>query len=140
VALSLALAKRPRLLLLDEPVAALDPLARRDFIELLLDAVHEDDLTVIMSSHLVSDLECICDYMVLLAASQVQLCGTVASVLDADLAREIREKAAWDEGRPTRTKSARKSRPSTLEEVVLRHMEAAISTRQPVQHSLRGER
>jgi len=140
VALSLALAKRPRLLLLDEPVAALDPLARRDFIKLLLDAVREEDLTVIMSSHLVSDLERISDYVVLLASSQVQLCGTVASILDADLESEVREIADWDRTRSTRTKTTSEYPPSSLEEVVLRHMEAAVSTRPLVQQSHRGER
>jgi ABC-2 type transport system ATP-binding protein len=65
VGLSLALAKRPRLLLLDEPVAALDPLARR---ESLTEAVADGDLSVILSSHLLHDLERICDHLILLAA------------------------------------------------------------------------
>lgn len=55
VALALALAKRPRLLLLDEPLAALDPLARRDFLTVLTGAVADGELTVVLSSHLVSD-------------------------------------------------------------------------------------
>ena len=81
VALALALAKRPRLLLLDEPVAALDPLARRDFLTALAEAVAGGDLTVVLSSHLVSDLDRVCDHLILLAASEVQLCGGIAEIL-----------------------------------------------------------
>lgn len=81
VALSLALAKRPRLLLLDEPVAALDPLARRQFLATLADAVAAGGLTVVLSSHLVADLERVCDHLILLAASRVQLCGDIDAVL-----------------------------------------------------------
>jgi len=81
VALSLTLAKRPRLLLLDEPVAALDPLARRQFLAVLADAVAVGGLTVVLSSHLVADLERTCDHLILLAASQVQLCGDIDTLL-----------------------------------------------------------
>jgi ABC-2 type transport system ATP-binding protein len=81
VALSLTLAKRPRLLLLDEPVAALDPLARRQFLATLADAVAAGGLTVMLSSHLVADMERICDHLILLAASRVQLCGDIDTVL-----------------------------------------------------------
>jgi ABC-2 type transport system ATP-binding protein len=81
VALSLALAKRPRLLLLDEPVAALDPLARRQFLATLADAVAVGGLTVVLSSHLVADIERVCDHLILLAASRVQLCGDIDTVL-----------------------------------------------------------
>jgi ABC-2 type transport system ATP-binding protein len=81
VALSLALAKRPRLLLLDEPVAALDPLARRHFLRLLSEAVADGDLTVVISSHLISDLERVCDHVVLLAAATTQLCGDIETLL-----------------------------------------------------------
>jgi ABC-2 type transport system ATP-binding protein len=81
VALSLTLAKRPRLLLLDEPVAALDPLARRQFLATLADAVAVGGLTVVLSSHLVADMERVCDHLILLAASRVQLCGDIEMVL-----------------------------------------------------------
>jgi ABC-2 type transport system ATP-binding protein len=81
VALSLTLAKRPRLLLLDEPVAALDPLARRLFLATLADAVAAGGLTVMLSSHLVADLERVCDHLILLAASRVQLCGDIDALL-----------------------------------------------------------
>jgi ABC-2 type transport system ATP-binding protein len=81
VALALALAKRPRLLLLDEPVAALDPLARRRFLSSLAEAVADGELTVLLSSHLVADLERVCDHVVLLAAGQTQLCGDIDDIL-----------------------------------------------------------
>jgi ABC-2 type transport system ATP-binding protein len=81
VALSLTLAKRPRLLLLDEPLAALDPLARRHFLATLAEAVAGGDLTVVLSSHLLVDLERICDHLILLAASRVQLCGDIETLL-----------------------------------------------------------
>ena len=71
VGLGLALAKRPRLLLLDEPVAALDPLARREFLAALSEAVADGDLSVILSSHLLHDLERVCDHVILLSASRV---------------------------------------------------------------------
>ena len=81
VALSLALAKRPRLLLLDEPVAALDPFARRQFLATLADAVAVGGLTVVLSSHLVADMERVCDHLILLAASRVQLSGDIDTLL-----------------------------------------------------------
>ena len=81
VGLGLALAKRPRLLLLDEPVAALDPLARREFLASLTEAVADGDLSVILSSHLLHDLERVCDHLILLAASRTQLVGDIDDVL-----------------------------------------------------------
>src|SRR5579875_263462 len=75
VALALALAKRPQVLLLDEPVASLDPLARRDFLRTLMEAVVEQGMTVLLSSHIVADLERVCDYLIILAASRVPLAG-----------------------------------------------------------------
>ncbi len=81
VALTLALAKRPELLVLDEPVAALDPLARREFLQGLMEAVAEDALTVVLSSHIVAELERVCDYLVILAAGGVQLAGSIEEIL-----------------------------------------------------------
>ena len=81
VGLSLALAKRPRLLLLDEPVAALDPLARREFLDALAEAAADRGLSVILSSHLLHDLERVCDYLILLAASRTQLCDSIDDVI-----------------------------------------------------------
>jgi ABC-2 type transport system ATP-binding protein len=82
VALGLTLAKRPRVLLLDEPVAALDPLARRHFLGTLADAVAQGGLTVVLSSHLVADIERVCDHLILLSASRVQLCGDIKDLLN----------------------------------------------------------
>ena len=81
VALALALAKKPRLLLLDEPVAALDPLARHDFLSSLAQAVAEGGLTVVMSSHLLADLERVSDHVIVLAAGKTQLCDDIETVL-----------------------------------------------------------
>jgi ABC-2 type transport system ATP-binding protein len=81
VALSLALAKRPRVLLLDEPLAALDPLARREFLTSLADVTVEGDVTVVLSSHLVHDLERVCNHLILLTASRVRLCADIDDVL-----------------------------------------------------------
>lgn len=81
VALALALAKRPQLLLLDEPVASLDPLARREFLQALMGAVAEDGTTVLLSSHLLGDLERICDYLIVLQAGRMQLQGGVEDLL-----------------------------------------------------------
>ena len=81
LALTLALAKRPRFLVLDEPVASLDPLARREFLQLLMEAVAEDELSVILSSHLIADLERVCDYLIVLAGSRVQVAGPIDELL-----------------------------------------------------------
>lgn len=81
VALALALAKRPSVLLLDEPVASLDPIAREDLMHVLLQAVVDDGLTVVISSHVVSELAAVCDYVVVLADGVVQLAGDVDAVL-----------------------------------------------------------
>jgi ABC-2 type transport system ATP-binding protein len=81
VALALAIAKRPDVLILDEPAAALDPLARREFLQALMEAVVERELTVLMSSHLLADLERVCDHLVVLAAGGVQLTGTIDEIV-----------------------------------------------------------
>jgi ABC-2 type transport system ATP-binding protein len=81
LSLTLALAKRPRLLMLDEPVASLDPLARRSFLQVLMEAVAEHDLTVVLSSHLITDLERVCDFLVLLMASEVRLAGEIEQIV-----------------------------------------------------------
>jgi ABC-2 type transport system ATP-binding protein len=81
LALTLGLAKRPELLILDEPVAALDPLARREFLQDLMEAVAEQELSVVLSSHLVSDVERACDYLVVLVDSRVQVSGEIDTLL-----------------------------------------------------------
>jgi ABC-2 type transport system ATP-binding protein len=81
LALTLAVAKRPELLILDEPVASLDPLARREFLQDLMEAVGEQGLSVVLSSHLVGDLERVCDYLIVLVGSRVQIAGPVEELL-----------------------------------------------------------
>jgi ABC-2 type transport system ATP-binding protein len=81
LALTLAVAKRPELLVLDEPVASLDPLARREFLQTLMSVVSRGGVTVVMSSHLVADLERICDYFIVLVASHVALADEVDNML-----------------------------------------------------------
>jgi ABC-2 type transport system ATP-binding protein len=81
LALTLALAKRPELLLLDEPVASLDPLARREFLRSLMEGVAEHGTSVVLSSHLVTDLERVCDYLIVLVASRVRIAGEVSALL-----------------------------------------------------------
>jgi ABC-2 type transport system ATP-binding protein len=81
LALTIAVAKRPELLILDEPVASLDPLARREFLQSLMAFVAEHGLSVVLSSHLVADLERVCDYLVVLVASRVQVAGDVDELL-----------------------------------------------------------
>ncbi|MET7419962.1 ABC transporter ATP-binding protein [Dactylosporangium sp. NPDC005555] len=81
VALALALAKRPRLLLLDEPVASLDPVARREFLRTLMGGVAESGTTVLLSSHILADLEHSCDHLVVLSSGAVQLSGAVDDIV-----------------------------------------------------------
>ena len=81
LALTLAIAKRPELLILDEPVASLDPVARRDFLRILMEVVAEHGVSVVLSSHLVADLERVCDYLVVLVNSRVQVAGEIDQLL-----------------------------------------------------------
>jgi ABC-2 type transport system ATP-binding protein len=81
LALTLAIAKRPELLILDEPVASLDPLARREFLQSLMEFVADHGASVVLSSHLVSDLERVCDYLIVLVASRVRVAGEVEDLL-----------------------------------------------------------
>jgi ABC-2 type transport system ATP-binding protein len=99
VALVLALAKHPQLLLLDEPTAALDPLARRELLQVLMDAVVTDGTSVVLSSHSVPDLERVCDHLVILSQGAVRIADDLDTFLsshrllvgpratDADLSR-----------------------------------------------------
>ena len=81
LALTLAVAKRPELLLLDEPVASLDPLARREFLQGLMETVAEHGVSVVLSSHLIADVERVCDYLVVLTASRVRVAGETEALL-----------------------------------------------------------
>jgi ABC-2 type transport system ATP-binding protein len=81
LALTVAVAKRPQLLILDEPVASLDPLARRQFLQGLMEVVADQDVSVVLSSHLIADLERVCDHLVVLVGSRVRLAGDVDELL-----------------------------------------------------------
>jgi len=83
LALTLALARRPRLLVLDEPVAMLDPVARHDFMATVLAATAADGVSVLLSSHVLAELERVADYLILLARGQVQVTGRVDDLLAA---------------------------------------------------------
>ena len=108
VALALALAKRPELLLLDEPVASLDPLARREFLQALMGSVAEYGTTVLLSSHVLGDLERVCDYLIVLQAAQVQVLGGVEDLLastrcsSAHARNHLRSPVPWLCGEPHR--------------------------------------
>jgi ABC-2 type transport system ATP-binding protein len=81
LALTLALARRPRLLVLDEPVAMLDPIARHDFMATVLAAAAEDGVSVLLSSHALAELERVADYLILLSQGRVQVAGEVDELL-----------------------------------------------------------
>jgi ABC-2 type transport system ATP-binding protein len=83
LALALVLGKRPRLVLLDEPFAGLDPLASREFLQLLMDRVAETSATVVVASHVIADIERVCDHIVLLTGGGVRLEGVVEELLDS---------------------------------------------------------
>jgi ABC-2 type transport system ATP-binding protein len=81
VALTLALARHPKLLVLDEPMAMLDPLARHDFMAAVMTAVADDGVSVVLSSHVLAELERVADYLVLLSSGSVQVAGEVDDLL-----------------------------------------------------------
>jgi ABC-2 type transport system ATP-binding protein len=93
LALTLALARRPRLLVLDEPVAMLDPVARRDFMDTVLTAAAGDGVSVVLSSHVLADLERVAGYLVLLSRGRVQVAGEVAGLLAAHRLDSLEELA-----------------------------------------------
>jgi ABC-2 type transport system ATP-binding protein len=81
LALTVALARRPKLLILDEPVSMLDPIARHDFMANVMTAAAAEGVSVVLSSHVLADLERVADYLILLSRGQVQLAGQVDDVL-----------------------------------------------------------
>jgi len=107
LALTLGIAKRPELLMLDEPIASLDPLARREFLQILMEATAEQELSVVMSSHLVADLERVADYLIVLVASRVQVAGEVDKLLATHhlLTGPRRDAAAFPAGQEVITES-----------------------------------
>jgi ABC-2 type transport system ATP-binding protein len=151
VALVLALAKRPELLLLDEPLASLDPVARHDVMALLMEAVAEAGTTVLLSSHIVTDVEQACDRIIVLGVGRVVLQSTIADALathavGGGLAGAGASAPSGPAGasfasfagpggdvvalhRHPRATPPTGSRPATLEEVVLGHLAAARGPR-----------
>jgi ABC-2 type transport system ATP-binding protein len=100
LALTLALARRPRLLVLDEPVAMLDPVARHDFMATVLTAMAADGVSVLLSSHVLSELERVASYLILLSRGRVQLAGEVDDLLASHRlltgpAAEVDRYAGW---------------------------------------------
>lgn len=81
LALTLALARRPRLLVLDEPVAMLDPIARHDFMATVLTAAADDGVSVLLSSHVLAELERVADYLIMMSLGRIQLAGEVDDLL-----------------------------------------------------------
>jgi ABC-2 type transport system ATP-binding protein len=83
VSLALALGKRPEILLLDEPLASLDPLARREFMRVVMETAADSKITIVLSSHLVADLERVCDHLVVLSSSRTQVVGEIGALVDS---------------------------------------------------------
>ena len=85
LALTLALARRPLLLVLDEPMAMLDPVARHDFMATVMTAVADDGVSVVLSSHVLAELERVADYLVLVSGGSIQMVGEVDDLLACHL-------------------------------------------------------
>jgi ABC-2 type transport system ATP-binding protein len=131
VALALSLGCRAPLLLLDEPMASLDPLARRDFLMNLTTDVRDRDATALLSSHIVTDVEQACDRLIVLAHGGVVLDAGIASAKRAfrvtlatamDGAQAIGRFASPDGQVLALIRSESVGRAATLEEIVLGHL------------------
>ena len=83
LALTIAVARRPSLLVLDEPLAALDPVAREDFLASVVGAAREDGISVLLSSHVLAELERVATYLIVLARGEVRVSAPVRELLDA---------------------------------------------------------
>jgi ABC-2 type transport system ATP-binding protein len=105
VALTLVLAKRPELLLLDEPLSNLDPLARREFLSSMFETCAESGTAVLFSSHVVAELERICDFLVLLRNGRVRLVGDIDELRQSH--RVLSGPDGWMEGGGWQVISAR---------------------------------
>ncbi|KAB1908407.1 ABC transporter ATP-binding protein [Micromonospora sp. AMSO1212t] len=132
LALALAAAKRPELLILDEPAAALDPLARREFMHGLAGFVRELGSGAVLSSHLLGDVAQVCDHLVVLCAARVQVAGPVTDLLATHrraAAAPAGAEVVWAEpGRVVvRGPAVRDDAPVTLEELVLAYLSRAAA-------------
>ncbi len=135
VALALALGTRASILLLDEPLASLDPLARREFLHVLTDAVRTDGATALLSSHIVTDVEQACDRLIVLGVGRVLLQETVTDALTSHRIGPAEEAAgkvvstflgpAGERLALARSTQDDRLRPATLEEVVLGYLASA---------------
>jgi len=81
LALTIALARRPSLLVLDEPLASLDPVAREDFLASVVEAAAADGISVVLSSHVLAELERVATYLIVLARGEVRVAGAVKELL-----------------------------------------------------------
>jgi ABC-2 type transport system ATP-binding protein len=143
VALALALAKRPELLLLDEPLASLDPLARTEFLQELMESAASESLTVLLSSNLIGELERVCDYLLLLNQGRLQLSGQIERLIrdhcvlvGPALEREPaipgvavvrhlqaeRQSKLWVQGDPGALPPGWQRHPAPLEEIITAYM------------------
>jgi ABC-2 type transport system ATP-binding protein len=130
VALALALGTRAPILLLDEPLASLDPLARREFLHVLTDAVRSDGATALLSSHIVTDVEQACDRLVVLGVGRVLLHDRVADAMEAHaISSTEHPDAVASFGAPDGSRiwlvRGNGDRPATLDEVVLGYLASA---------------
>ncbi|MGI5175894.1 ABC transporter ATP-binding protein [Dactylosporangium sp. CA-152071] len=109
LALTLAVGKRPDLLVLDEPAASLDPLARHDFLRDLAESVTDREMSVVLSSHVVSDLARSCDYLIVLSTARVQAAGPVTALLAGHPGLDLEELVLTylGQGRDNDTEAAR---------------------------------
>ena len=133
VALALALGTRAPILLLDEPLASLDPLARREFLHVLTDAVRGDGATALLSSHIVTDVEQACDRLIVLGIGRILLHDTVADAMAAHaISSTEHEDAVASFGAPDGSRiwlvRGTGDRPATLDEVVLGYLASGRST------------
>jgi ABC-2 type transport system ATP-binding protein len=134
VALALALGTRAPILLLDEPLASLDPLARREFLHVLTDAVRGDGATALLSSHIVTDVEQACDRLIVLGVGRVLLHDTVADAMAAHaISSTEHPNAVGSFGAPDGSRiwlvRGTGDRPATLDEVVLGYLASGRTER-----------
>ena len=136
VALAIALGTRAPILLLDEPLASLDPLARREFLHVLTDAVRSDGATALLSSHIVTDVEQACDRLIVLGVGRVLLNDSVAGAMAAhaiaatELSGAVASFGAPDGSRIWLVRGDG-DRPATLDEVVLGYLASGRSPAHP---------
>ena len=141
VGLALALGTRAPVLLLDEPLASLDPLARREFLRVLVDAVRANGATALLSSHVITDIEQACDHLIVLGGGRKLLAVSIAdaiaghTVIDVagvaprPLGADVVGSFPAPDGEPLTLVRGGGGRPATLEEVVIGHLAAGRSPR-----------